>query len=195
MSLSDIPRKIKEKAEEIGEKSEKAYHEKREEPVRQAAQQHYEEKHKEAREKLAKGDISRDLYEKRNAKYLKQRDAEAEPLERRVVHSAKDVAETVAKGAKEVAAKVEQDYRPGPQPRFKVGRATKGRVAPAARRSSRADIKPDFGRSTINFGNSSGFGGGSRGGAVDFTARTIGGGPMNGYLDFSAPLFGKKKGK
>ena len=159
------PRRAKERAQEIGYAAEKKYDQVRGAPARAAATQTYIQRMAELNLKFRRGQITEAMYADRSSRYLAERDASARPLELRTRDEVIDIGRNLAKGASEVGAKVREEYKPSPVPKFKVQRgtrkatATKGTVVSPAKKQIRFE-------SPINFGSGGILGGGASAGSV-----------------------------
>ena len=177
MSLSDLikkvtdsPRRLKEGAEEIGEKVEKAYHEKREKPAIKDALARQKELEIENEAKFKSGKISEDLYKKRSERYAEEAKAISKPVEQRIAKGAVSVGRTFGAGLSDLAERSSADIKP-----------IRGGSVPRAGKGSRTRIKSSS-RGGIDF---------STGSAVNFGSAT----KRSGNIDFSQPLFGSPQKK
>jgi hypothetical protein len=166
--IADAPRRIKEGAEETGEKMVKKYHEAREIPAAKASLARQKEREIENEQKYKSGKISRELYEERSQRYIEEAKESGKPIEKRVIGGAK----TFAIGAKDVATRFEADYRAPPG-----GHGNRGGRGVRAVSQRKPESRGSRGYGQIDF---------SRGSAVDFGGMGTG----MGRVDFSQPLFG-----
>jgi len=147
--ILEAPRRIKEKAEQIGYRAEQKYEQVRGKPVSIAAQKLYDSRAAENDLKYHRGEISETIHRARNAQYEKARATSSVPLEKRLVGDInnlgqggmiRNVADTFVRGAVgertpaerragaapvSVLEKIESTYRASPQPRFRSGKGTK----------------------------------------------------------------------
>jgi len=147
--ILEAPRRIKEKAEQIGYRAEQKYEQVRGKPVSIAAQKLYDTRSAENDLKFHRGEISETIHRARNAQYEKARATSSVPLEKRLVGDInnlgqggmiRNVTDTFVRGAVgertpaerragaapvSVLEKIESTYRASPQPRFRSGKGTK----------------------------------------------------------------------
>ena len=147
--ILEAPRRIKEKAEQIGYRAEQKYEQVRGKPVSIAAQKLYDARSAENDLKFHRGEISETIHRARTAQYEKARAASSVPLEKRLVGDInnlgqggmiRNVTDTFVRGAVgertpaerragaapvSVLEKIESTYRASPQPRFRAGKGTK----------------------------------------------------------------------
>jgi hypothetical protein len=147
--ILEAPRRIKEKAEQIGYRAEQKYEQVRGKPVSIAAQKLYDARSAENDLKFHRGEISETIHRARNAQYEKARATSSVPLEKRLVGDInnlgqggmiRNVADTFVRGAVgertpaerragaapvSVLEKIDSTYRASPQPRFSAGKGTK----------------------------------------------------------------------
>ncbi|MDD2246327.1 MAG: hypothetical protein PHC39_04515 [Proteiniphilum sp.] len=151
-NITEAPRRIKERGEEIGQGISKTYHEKREMAAEQSARDTYNERYKENREKLAKGDIDRETYERRQKGYSESMKEESKPIEQRIVKGAKEAAGSISKGSQAVIKEAtysgdKRTYRDMGPVQFGNAARYKGKKGTSAPKSKGMD----FSRSTIDF--------------------------------------------
>lgn len=111
-TITEAPRRAKERAEEMGESAERKYRETREKPAEARAYRAYQERVQEADQKFREGKISKELYEQRRQKYQKAYEAEKLPLEQRIVRGAIDIGTNLQRGAvgETTSQKAERQY-------------------------------------------------------------------------------------
>ena len=97
--ITEAPRKVKERAEEIGEAAEKKYEQTRAIPSEQKAAAKYQSRVQEAEDKFKKGEISQELLDTRKEKYKQAYETEKEPIEKRVAKGTVGAAQTLRRGA------------------------------------------------------------------------------------------------
>lgn len=120
--VSEAPRRVKEKAEEMGYSAQQAYRKSREVPTEEAAKERYENRMLENDIKFQKGEISSTIHKRRQMEYASEFDKEKKPVEQRIVSTSMDVGNAFIAGLKHTQQKVAKEYRPSPAPKIKPSR-------------------------------------------------------------------------
>ena len=153
MGLSDAARRVKERAEGIGERVEnkvkQEYRERREVPVHRAAADRLIQESGENEQKYREGKISKELYESRKQKYVKEF-RNAKPAEQKIAHAASDVAQTVSREGQAIYHEV-QAQRYSSQPRS--GGRSRARAPPRQARQAPSPRLPRASGSPFAIGN------------------------------------------
>jgi len=161
--ISESPRRVKERAEEMGYSAQKAYHSAREVPAETAAKERYESRMAENDIKFEKGEISSTIHKRRQMEYATEFDKEKKPIEQRVVATSMHVGNAFISGLQHTQQKVAKEYRSSPAPRIKPSRGVDTSrienigVRPAASKTTRKGKQPVAApRYQIDFGKSGG---------------------------------------